>query len=211
MKRAGRSLIITVLFIPAVLCASCKRAQDQSSQPQTPQDNQMLVFRVTATSLVVREDPGTDKKALFTVPRDSYVVTAAGELKNQTSVEVAGKKGRWVPYCGGEGRVVGYVFEGFLAPEAGLKSVELESKNITAGAITTSAGTFAWTEQTPFSGAWYEKDDKAPFRRAAAYENGISLNRLKELIHNDDGYIVMVVRDNRVLQFISSNPPRGME
>jgi len=204
-------LIIASLLIPAALCASCKRPDGQSSQSPAQQDSRMLVFRVTATSLVVREDAGTDKKALFTVPRDSYVVTNAGQLNGQTPVDVAGKKGRWVPYCGGDGGVVGYVFEGFLAPEAGLRSVELASDKIIAGAITTGEGTFTWTEQTPISGAWYAKDDKAPFRRVAAYENGITLNKLNELIRNNDGLIVMVVKDNRVLQFISSNPPRGME
>ncbi len=211
MKRTRGSLIIAALFISASLCASCKRPQDQTSQPPSQHDSQTLVFRVTATSLVVREDPGTDKKALFTVPRDSYVVTIAGQLNAQPPVDVAGKKGRWVPYCGGDGGVVGYVFEGFLARDAGLRSVELASDKITAGAITTSEGTFTWTEQTPISGAWYAKDDKAPFRRVAAYENGITLNKLNELIRNNDGLIVMVVKDNRVLQFISSNPPRGME
>ncbi len=206
MKRAGK---LGILVIIAVLSVSLMTIVSGADEQQT-------VFRVTATSLVVREEASVKGRALFTLPRNSYVLNDSGSMMQSQVVEtIANRKGRWIRVCGVNGNMIGYVFEGFLEKVDDVKYRPLGPEcTIKADRIECGREVFSYTDKTPIAGAWFMNPETADGNISYIFENNPKL--LKKITTSPDketssgGDIMMLIKGNAVVQFISTPPPRGM-
>ncbi len=199
MKRIyGFLLVITMCLLPGV-----------STYKASAQNNGYAIYRVTTASLKVREQPGQQSNTLFSIPKDSYVLNFTSSQSQETE-EINGRTGRWIQYCGMNDYSLGYIFEGFLEQDDDAKYVDVNPyATITASTIETSGEKFTYTDKTPLAGAWFQKPETESGDMAYLSEKNPRL--LKKILASGGANIVLIVKDNKVLQIISTPPPRGYE
>ena len=166
------------------------------------------IYKVTATSLVVREGPGVQHRALYSLPRNAYVLNHTG-MQDQKIVTVANQKGRWINVSGRFEYTIGYVFEGFLAKEDNIKYYPIEDYcEIAPKTIKCGKNIFQYSETTPLTGAWFSNPETRDGNIQYIYEN--SSRMLKKIVNNSgSGFFYMLVQDSRIVQFITAPTPRG--
>ncbi len=173
------------------------------------------IYRVTATSLIVRQDAAVKSTALFSLPRGAYVLNDSGSMMQSQAIEtIANRKGRWIRVCGFNGNRIGYVFEGFLEKAQDVKSRPIGPEcTFKANSVECGGEVFTYTDKTPIAGAWFENPETYEGNISYVYENSPRL--LKRIIKDTSpetspgGDVVMIVKGNVVMQFISTPPPRG--
>lgn len=172
------------------------------------QNNEVIIYKVKASTLVVRSEQNSKSKALFNVPKDSYVLNDTSMQSQQIEV-ISNIKGRWINYCGQWGDTIGYVFEGFLERDDSVKYRNFDNCTIKGMSINCDSDVFTYTSDTPISGAYFKNPDTESGDITFFYKKKPAL--LKTIIDKNCGMIVMIVRDKKVLQFISTPPARGYE
>jgi hypothetical protein len=207
MKPAGKLIVMGIVAVVLVSLLTIVSGADERE----------TIFRVTATSLVVREEASVKARALFKLPRNSYVLNDSGSMMQSQAIEtIANRKGRWIRVCGVNGNMIGYVFEGFLEKVQDVKSRPLGPEcAIKADRIECGSEVFTYTEKTPIAGAWFLNPETAAGNISYIYENSSKL--LKKITTSPGkeisagGDIMMLIKGNAVVQFISTPPPRGYE
>ena len=179
-------------------------------RPVSAQEDKIVIYKVNTASLIVREGPGVKNKALFTLPKDSYVINYDGMMQSQEIVTISNHKGRWLKVCGMYGYMIGYVFEGFLVKAEdvtfrdGVNNCDIQDKAVKCG-----SEIFSFTDKTPLNGALFKKPETMDGDMTYISDN--NPGELKKIISSGGGDIVMIVKNNTILQFISTPPARGGE
>lgn len=176
-------------------------------------EKSITIYKVNTNHLIVREEQSVKSKALFSLPRDSYVLNYS-DMQSQEIVTIANLKGRWINVCGMNGNLIGYVFEGFL-----LKTDDLRFSQFEYGCgfddkfIKCGDEIFEYTDKTPIFGAWFKNPETLDGNMTYISDQNSSL--LKKILTSPGenistgGDVVMILKNNKIVQFISTPPPRG--
>lgn len=198
MNKIFRVLLISAFFFMSVFPGYHAAAEEA----------QYIIYKVTASSLVVRSGQDAKSQALFNVPKGSYVFSSTS-MQSQAVVEIAGRKGRWINYCGFYGDNIGYVFEGFLERDDSVKHYNLESCGLNGMTIKCGSEVFKYTADTPISGSYFSKPETESGDSVFFYDKKSGLlNKIREI---GGGNFIFLVKDGKVVQFIVTPPGRGYE
>lgn len=174
------------------------------------------VYEVTASVLMVRQEPNAKAPILLKLPQGSFVLNFNDQQQNQTTEIIGGKTGRWLRVQGYGKYDIGYVFEGFLKLRNGLGYNDIsESCKISAKIVDCGEDKFTYSLNTPIMGSWYTEPGTEDGGLEFIYQRN-SL-RLKNMIESPNpkanwpagANATMLLDGNKVIQFIVVPTPRG--
>jgi len=174
------------------------------------------VYEVTATVLIVRQEPNAKAAALLKLPRGSLVLNFNDSQQNQATETIGGKTGRWLRVQGYGKYDIGYVFEGFLKLRDGIGYNDIsDSCKITAKLVDCGEDKFTYSANTPVIGSWYSQPGTE--HGGLEYVHLKNSRKLKSMLESPNpkehwpagANATMILSGNKVLQFIVVPTPRG--
>jgi hypothetical protein len=175
------------------------------------------VYEVTATVLILRQEPNAKSRALLKLPRGSLVLNFNDSQQNQSTETIGGKTGRWLRVQGYDKYAIGYVFEGFLKRRKGIGYNDIsDSCKITAKLVECGdEDKFTYSPNTPVIGSWYSEPGTEHGGLEYVYLN--NSRKLKSMLESPNpkafwpagANATMILEGNKVLQFIVVPTPRG--
>lgn len=174
------------------------------------------VYEVTASVLMVREEPNAKARVLLKLPRGSYVLNYDDQQQSQTKEQIGGQTGRWLRVQGFGRYSIGYVFEGFLKRRTDLGYNDIsDSCRVLDKKTDCGEDQFVFTVATPIAGSWYSEPGTEHGGLEYVYLK--ASKRLKTMLESPNpkqhwpagANATMILEGNRVLQFVIVPTPRG--
>lgn len=174
------------------------------------------VYEVTATVLIVRQEPNAKSAALLKLPRGSYVLNFNDAQQNQATETIGGKTGRWLRVQGYGKYDIGYVFEGFLKLRSDLGYNDInDSCKILPKVVDCGEDKFPYAATTAVVGSWYSKPGTED--GGLGYVHLKNNKKLKSMLESPNpkahwpagANATMILNGQKVLQFIVVPTPRG--
>ncbi len=174
------------------------------------------IYEVTATVLIVRQDPNAKSAALLKLPRGSLILNFNDSQQNQTTETIGGKTGRWLRVQGYDKYSIGYVFEGFLKPRQGVDYADItDSCKVFRKTVECGEDKFTYAANAPVIGSWYSEPDTESGSLEYVYlKHSRKLQSMLDVpnprAHWPAGANgTMILEGKKVLQFIVVPTPRG--
>jgi|GEM_PF-4943246 len=166
-------------------------------------DNAVKVYRVTATSLRLRELPSGKSSVVGALPKGTLIATADVARNRET---ISGISGSWINIF--QHSWGAYAFDAFLAEDNSLHFVDIAGCTQETQAFNCNGTRYSYDAKTGFAGAAHAP----PFECAPSvfYFADNNPSRLATILKVGGGSLTGIAdRNHRVVQFIATPDPRG--